>query len=75
MYSAGFDHGTRFVDHGRNMLIALGVLFVAAQVPPQKLQQLAVPLYAWAWRCWSSPRCLAWASPRRAPRAGSTSAW
>ena len=45
MYSAGFDHGTRFVDHGRNMLIALAVLFVAAQVPPHKLQQLAVPLY------------------------------
>jgi rod shape determining protein RodA len=45
MYSAGYDHGTRFVDHGRNMLIALAVLFVAAQVPPQKLQQLAVPLY------------------------------
>jgi rod shape determining protein RodA len=45
MYSAGFDHGTRFVDHGRNMLIALAVLFVAAQVPPQKLLQLAVPLY------------------------------
>ena len=45
MYSAGFDHGTRFADHGRNMLIALAVLFVAAQVPPQKLQQLAVPLY------------------------------
>jgi rod shape determining protein RodA len=45
MYSAGFDHGTRFVDHGRNMLIALVVMFAAAQVPPQKLQQLAVPLY------------------------------
>ena len=45
MYSAGFDHGTRFVDHGRNMLLALVMLFVAAQVPPQKLQQLAVPLY------------------------------
>ncbi len=45
MYSAGFDHGTRFADHGRNMLIALAVLFVVAQVPPQKLQQLAVPLY------------------------------
>ena len=45
MYSAGFDHGTRFVDHGRNMLIALAVLFVVAQVPPQKLLQLAVPLY------------------------------
>jgi rod shape determining protein RodA len=46
MYSAGYDHGTRFADHGRNMLLALAVLFVAAQVPPQKLQQLAVPLYA-----------------------------
>jgi len=45
MYSAGYDHGTRFVDHGRNMLIALAVLFVVAQVPPQKLQRLAVPLY------------------------------
>ena len=45
MYSAGYDHGTRFVDHGRNMLLALVVLFVVAQVPPQKLLQLAVPLY------------------------------
>ena len=45
MYSAGFDHGTRFVDHGRNMVLGLGVLFVVAQVPPQKLQRLAVPLY------------------------------
>ncbi len=45
MYSAGYDHGTRFVDHGRNMLIALAVLFVVAQVSPQRLQQFAVPLY------------------------------
>ncbi len=45
MYSAGYDQGTRFPDHARNMLLALGVLFLAAQVPPQKLQQLAVPLY------------------------------
>ena len=45
MYSAGYDHGTRFVDHARNMGLALGVLFVVSQVPPQKLQQLAVPLY------------------------------
>ena len=45
MYSAGYDHGTRFVDHGRNMLLALGVMFLVSQVPPQKLQQLAVPLY------------------------------
>ncbi|HRN75637.1 rod shape-determining protein RodA [Ottowia sp.] len=46
MYSSGFDHGTRFVDHGRNMLIAAGVLFVTAQISPQRLLSLAVPLYA-----------------------------
>jgi rod shape determining protein RodA len=45
MYSAGFDHGTRFVDHGRNMLLALAIMFVVAQIPPQKLMGLAVPLY------------------------------
>jgi len=45
MYSSGFDHGTRFVDHGRNMLIAGVILFVVAQIPPQKLMSLAVPLY------------------------------
>ncbi|MFY7916354.1 MAG: rod shape-determining protein RodA [Rubrivivax sp.] len=45
MYSAGFDHGTRFVDHGRNMLIALAVMFCVAQVSPQRLMALAVPLY------------------------------
>jgi rod shape determining protein RodA len=39
------DHGTRFVDHGRNMLLAAGLLFVVAQVPPQRLMKLAVPLY------------------------------
>ena len=46
MYSAGYDHGTRFADHARNMLIAGGILFVVAQVPPQRLMSLAVPLYA-----------------------------
>ncbi len=46
MYSAGFDHGTRFVDHGRNMVLAGIVLFLVAQVPPQQLQKLAIPLYA-----------------------------
>ncbi|WP_119156694.1 rod shape-determining protein RodA [Caldimonas tepidiphila] len=45
MYSVGYDHGTRFMDHGRNMLLGLIVLFVVAQVPPQRLMQLAVPLY------------------------------
>jgi rod shape determining protein RodA len=45
MYSAGFDHGTRFVDHGRNMLLAFILMFIVAQIPPQKLMGLAVPLY------------------------------
>jgi len=45
MYSSGFDHGTRFVDHGRNMLIAGFIMFVVAQIPPQRLMSLAVPLY------------------------------
>ncbi len=45
MYSAGFDSGTRFFDHGRNMLLALGVLFLVAQVSPQTLMKFAVPLY------------------------------
>jgi rod shape determining protein RodA len=46
MYSAGYDHGTRFVDHARNMVLAAGILFVVAQIPPQRLMALAVPLYA-----------------------------
>ncbi len=46
MYSAGYDHGSRFVDHGRNMLLAAGILFLVAQIPPQRLMSLAVPLYA-----------------------------
>ena len=46
MYSSGYDHGTRFADHARNMLIAGALLFVVAQVPPQRLLWAAVPLYA-----------------------------
>ncbi len=45
MYSSGWDHGTRFEDHGRNMLIAATIMFFVAQVPPQRLMTLAVPLY------------------------------
>lgn len=45
MYSSGFDHGTRFMDHGRNMLLAGAIMFVVAQVPPQRLMSFAVPLY------------------------------
>lgn len=45
MYSSGFDHGTRFMDHGRNMLLAGAIMFVVAQVPPQRLMSFAVPVY------------------------------
>ena len=45
MYSAGYDNGTRFVDHGRNMLIAGFIMFMVAQIPPSKLMAWAVPLY------------------------------
>ena len=45
MYSSGFDHGTRFVDHGRNMLIAGTILFIVAQVSPQRIMSFAVPVY------------------------------
>ena len=45
MYSSGFDHGARFMDHGRNMVIAVTLLFFVAQIPPQRLMSLAVPLY------------------------------
>jgi rod shape determining protein RodA len=46
MYSSGYDHGSRFIDHGRNMLIAGTIMFVVAQIPPQRLMSFAVPLYA-----------------------------
>ncbi|MFO1225604.1 rod shape-determining protein RodA [Roseateles sp.] len=46
MYSAGYDHGTRFGDHARNMLLAWGLMLVVAQVPPQRLMALAIPLYS-----------------------------
>jgi len=45
MYSSGYDHGTRFVDHSRNMVLAGCILFVVAQIPPQRLMSFAVPLY------------------------------
>jgi rod shape determining protein RodA len=45
MYSAGYDHGTRFIDQSRNMILAALVLFTVAQIPPQRLMALAVPIY------------------------------
>ena len=45
MYSSGYAVGGRFIDHGRNMLLAGFIMFVAAQIPPQRLMMLAVPMY------------------------------
>ncbi len=45
MYSAAFEMPGRFETHVRNLLIAAGVLFVVAQVPPQRWLTLAAPLY------------------------------
>jgi rod shape determining protein RodA len=45
MYSVGFDHGTRFANHGRNMMLAAGVLFLVSQIPPHRLMALALPIY------------------------------
>jgi rod shape determining protein RodA len=46
MYSAGFDHGTRFVDHARNMLLAFSIMLVVGQFSPTHLMALAVPIYS-----------------------------
>jgi len=45
MYSSGFDHGVRFYDHARNMALAGVIMFIVAQVPPQRLMSFAVPIY------------------------------
>ena len=46
MYSAGFDQGTRFADHARNMMLGGIILFVVAQISPQRLMAFALPLYS-----------------------------
>ncbi len=45
MYSVGYDVEGRFALHARNMAIAAGVLFITAQISPQRLMALAVPMY------------------------------
>lgn len=45
MYSSGYDHGTRFVDHARNMFIACVIMFLIAQITPQQMMAAAVPVY------------------------------
>ncbi len=41
----GLCQRARFFDHGRNMLIAGFIMFVVAQIPPQRLMAFAVPIY------------------------------
>lgn len=45
MWSSAYDFPGRFVDHFRNYVIALVVMWIMANVPPQTLMRVAVPLY------------------------------
>ena len=45
LYSATYDNPARFYDQVRNIAVALIIMWVAAQVPPQTLMRAAVPLY------------------------------
>jgi len=45
MYSAGIDYNGRLQDHGRNLLIAFAIMWVAASLPLQWVQRSAVPVY------------------------------
>lgn len=46
MFSVAHGYDWRFTDHLRNIVIALVIMFTVAQVPPQRLMTLAVPLYS-----------------------------
>jgi rod shape determining protein RodA len=45
IFSSGYSDGQRFWDHGRNMLLACIIMVVVAQIPPQRMMALAVPVY------------------------------
>lgn len=45
IFSSGYSDGQRFWDHGRNMLLACIIMLVVAQIPPQRMMALAVPVY------------------------------
>lgn len=45
MYSSATAFENRFDSHIRNMAIAVAVMFVVAQIPPQKIAWLALPMY------------------------------
>ncbi|MHB1332162.1 MAG: rod shape-determining protein RodA [Sulfuriferula sp.] len=44
-YSAASQSEARLISHGVNMLVALGVMVLVANIPPQYLLSLALPLY------------------------------
>ena len=46
MFSVGFAYDWRFWDHLRNIAIAATIMFVVAQIPPQRMMTYAVPIYA-----------------------------
>jgi rod shape determining protein RodA len=45
MYSAGIDFPGRMEDHMRNTILAFGIMWVTAMLPPAVLMRMAVPLY------------------------------
>jgi len=45
MYSAALDIDGRLQDHGRNLLIAFAIMWIAASLPLRLVQRSAVPLY------------------------------
>ena len=45
MYSSAFDFPGRFNAHARNIALAMTLTFVVAQIPPQKISLLTLPLY------------------------------
>ena len=45
MFGSGYANGMRFWDHARNLALAFCIMFVVAQIPPQRLMTFAVPIY------------------------------
>jgi rod shape determining protein RodA len=45
MFGSGYASGIRFWDHARNLALAFCIMFVVAQIPPQRLMTFAVPIY------------------------------
>jgi rod shape determining protein RodA len=48
MYSAGMDFPGRLDMHLRNIVVAFFVMWIVANIPPQTLMRVAIPIYALA---------------------------